>query len=65
VKTDVERGLIMVRGSVPGSKGGWVQLKDAVKRSLPKEAPKPGAFRLPSAGQNQAGAATEAAANTE
>jgi large subunit ribosomal protein L3 len=46
VKTDLTRGLIMVRGSVPGAKGGWVQLKDAVKRKLPKEAPVPGAFKL-------------------
>jgi len=45
VKTDVERGLIMIRGAVPGAKGGWVLLSDAVKRALPDEAPKPGAFR--------------------
>jgi len=45
VKTDPERGLIMIRGAVPGSKGGWVLLRDAVKRALPSEAPKPGAFR--------------------
>jgi large subunit ribosomal protein L3 len=31
-KVDVERGLIMVRGAVPGSKGGWVMIRDAVKR---------------------------------
>ncbi len=45
VKTDPERGLIMIRGAVPGAKGGWVLLRDAVKRSLPETAPKPGAFR--------------------
>jgi large subunit ribosomal protein L3 len=45
VKTDVERGLVLVRGAVPGSKGGWVYVRDAVKRPLPKDAPKPGAFR--------------------
>jgi large subunit ribosomal protein L3 len=45
VKTDVGRGLIMVEGSVPGAKGGWIYVRDAVKRALPKEAPKPGAFR--------------------
>ena len=45
VRTDVERGLILVRGAVPGSKGGWVLVRDAVKRPLPAEAPKPGAFR--------------------
>ncbi|GAB4233961.1 MAG: 50S ribosomal protein L3 [Methyloligellaceae bacterium] len=45
VKTDPERGLIMVRGAVPGAKGGWVLLRDAVKKALPEEAPLPGAFR--------------------
>jgi large subunit ribosomal protein L3 len=32
VKTDVERGLIMVEGSVPGAKGGWIMVRDAVKK---------------------------------
>ncbi len=45
VKTDKDRGLIMVKGSVPGSKGGWVFLRDAVKRKLPDGVPMPGAFR--------------------
>jgi large subunit ribosomal protein L3 len=45
VKTDPERGLIMIRGAVPGAKGGWVLLRDAVKRALPDDAPKPAAFR--------------------
>jgi len=45
VGTDVERGLVLVRGAVPGAKGGWVLMRDAVKRALPKEAPRPGAFR--------------------
>jgi large subunit ribosomal protein L3 len=45
VKTDPERGLIMIRGAVPGAKGGWVTIHDAVKRRLPESAPKPGAFR--------------------
>jgi large subunit ribosomal protein L3 len=48
VQTDVERGLILVEGAVPGVKGGWIFVRDAVKRALPKDAPKPGAFRLPS-----------------
>jgi large subunit ribosomal protein L3 len=38
---DNDRGLIMVRGGVPGPKGGWVRISDAVKRALPKEAPYP------------------------
>jgi large subunit ribosomal protein L3 len=45
VKTDRDRGLIMVRGSVPGFKGAWVSVRDAVKRRLPDNAPKPGAIR--------------------
>jgi len=45
VKTDVERGLLMVRGAVPGSKGGWVIVRDAVKKSPHKDAPVPGAFK--------------------
>jgi large subunit ribosomal protein L3 len=49
VKTDVARGLLMVRGAVPGTKGGYVMVRDAVKKALPKEAPKPGAFK-PAAG---------------
>jgi large subunit ribosomal protein L3 len=32
IKTDLDRGLIMVKGAVPGSKGGWVTVKDAVKK---------------------------------
>ncbi len=35
VKTDADRGLIMVKGAVPGSKGGWVTIKDAVKKAAP------------------------------
>jgi large subunit ribosomal protein L3 len=46
VQTDVERGLILVEGAVPGAKGGWITVRDAVKKSLPKDAPKPGKFRL-------------------
>lgn len=45
VRTDVERGLIMVEGSVPGSKGGWILVRDAVKRAAPANLPLPGAFR--------------------
>ncbi|MDJ0929978.1 50S ribosomal protein L3 [Breoghania sp.] len=45
VRTDVERGLIMVQGAVPGSKGGWILVKDAIKRVLPDGVPTPGAFK--------------------
>ncbi len=49
VQTDVERGLILVEGSVPGVQGGWITVRDAVKRP-PQDAPKPGKFRLADGG---------------
>ncbi len=55
VRTDVERGLILVEGAVPGAKGGWILVRDAVKKQLPEAAPKPGAFRLPEAAAAAAG----------
>jgi large subunit ribosomal protein L3 len=45
VATDVDRGLIMVKGAVPGSDGGYVMVTDAVKRKRPKDAPFPAAVR--------------------
>ena len=39
------RGLLLVEGAVPGHAGGWIFVRDAVKRALPKEAPQPGKFR--------------------
>jgi len=47
VQTDVERGLILVEGAVPGHKGGWITLRDAVKKKLPDGIARPGKFRLP------------------
>src|SRR6266850_1936181 len=43
---DVERGLILIEGAVPGAKGGWITLRDAVKKKMPKDLPTPGKFRL-------------------
>ncbi|WP_109467568.1 50S ribosomal protein L3 [Albibacillus kandeliae] len=60
VKTDAERGLIMVKGAVPGSKGGWVTVKDAVKKPFPENAILPAALK--SAAEAAAKAAEEAAA---
>jgi large subunit ribosomal protein L3 len=45
VKTDSERGLIMIKGAVPGSKGGWVTVKDAVKKPVPSDIPFPAALK--------------------
>ena len=61
VRTDPERGLILVEGAVPGVAGGWIQIRDAVKRKLPADVPLPGKFR-----ENGASApAPEAAAAEE
>ena len=61
VQTDVERGLVLVEGAVPGAKGGWIMMRDAVKKALPKDAPKPGKFRAP-AEEKPAAASAEAPA---
>ena len=45
VRTDVERGLLFVKGSVPGHKGGWLLVKDAVKVPRPEGAPYPAGIR--------------------
>ena len=49
VRTDADRGLIMVKGAVPGSKGGWVTIKDAVKKAAPDNLVLPAALRSRSA----------------
>jgi large subunit ribosomal protein L3 len=59
VQLDVERGLILVEGAVPGSKGGWIAVRDAVKKALPADAPKPGKFRLADGGEQAAPAAEQ------
>ena len=41
VDADVEAGLLLIKGSIPGPKSGWVMIKDAVKKALPKDAPIP------------------------
>ena len=45
VKTDTDRGVIMVKGAVPGSKGGWVTIKDAVKKPTPEGVVYPAGLR--------------------
>ncbi|NUB44533.1 50S ribosomal protein L3 [Fertoebacter nigrum] len=59
VKTDSDRGLIMIKGAVPGSAGGWVTIKDAVKKPVPDTVIRPAALR---SAANAAKAAAEAAA---
>ena len=64
VQLDADRGLILVKGSVPGAKGGWVLISDAVKAKLPENLPFPGAVRTPAAAA-EAEAAAEAPAEAE
>ncbi len=45
VATDAERGLILVKGGVPGAKGGFVLIRDAVKKKAPEGLPLPAAIR--------------------
>jgi len=44
-KVDAERGLILVKGAVPGAEGSYVKVRDAVKKAAPEGLPTPGAFR--------------------
>jgi large subunit ribosomal protein L3 len=59
VAADAERGVLMIRGAVPGSEGGWVLVKDAVKRKAPDGLPFPAALR---GGETAAEAPAEEAA---
>jgi large subunit ribosomal protein L3 len=59
VRTDEARGLIMIRGAVPGSKGSWIYVRDAVKSPLPENAPRPAAIRAREAAQSPAAGGNE------
>lgn len=48
VSTDEDRGLILVKGAVPGSKGSWIVVRDAVKAGTPESAPRPAGLRAAS-----------------
>ena len=54
VKTDLDSGLIMIKGAVPGSKGGWVTVKDAVKKPLHDGVPFPAAIKVAEAAADSA-----------
>jgi large subunit ribosomal protein L3 len=63
VRTDVERGLIFVKGSVPGHKGGWLLVKDAVKIARPEAAPYPAGIRQTASNDGAADTPVEAGAD--
>jgi len=65
VRTDADRGLIMVRGAVPGSKGGWVTIKDAVKKPVPENIILPAALKSAAEEAEKAAAAAAAQAEAE
>ena len=62
-RIDTERGLILVKGSVPGTEGSYVKIRDAVKSAAPADLPMPGAFKK--AGQASVAAAEEASVAAE
>jgi large subunit ribosomal protein L3 len=65
VQLDVERGLILVEGAVPGAKGGWITIRDAVKKKPHKDVPKPGKFRVNETAPAASAPAAEAPAQQE
>ncbi len=65
VRTDADRGLIMVKGAVPGSKGGWVTIKDAVKKPVPENVILPAALKSQAAEAEKLAAEAAAAAEAE
>jgi large subunit ribosomal protein L3 len=44
-RVDVARGLILIKGAVPGTEGTFVKIRDAIKSAPPAEAPRPGAIK--------------------
>ena len=42
---DEERGLILIRGSVPGAKGSFVRVTDAIKKVRPDDVPYPAGLK--------------------
>lgn len=62
VSTDAERGLILVRGAVPGSDGGWVLVRDAAKVKRPDGVPFPAAIKAAAQGAPSAEAPADAPA---
>jgi large subunit ribosomal protein L3 len=63
VSTDADRGLILIRGAVPGTKGAWILVRDAAKSALPENAPKPAAIRKAVDGAKNEGSTADAQVN--
>jgi large subunit ribosomal protein L3 len=59
VRTDADRGLILIKGAVPGSKGAWIYVRDAIKKARPDNVPMPAGLKA----DLKTGAAAPAAEN--
>lgn len=65
ISTDVERGLVLVKGAIPGAKNGWVLLKDAVKKTSPDGLPMPASLKPADAPVEEEAAPVEAPVEAE
>jgi large subunit ribosomal protein L3 len=63
-RVDVERGLILIKGAVPGAEGGFVKIRDAIKKSPPQGVPTPGAIKQAASAAAPASEAPAAEAET-
>ena len=61
VRTDAERGLVLIKGAVPGSKGAWITVKDAMKKAAPEGVPFPAALKGAAPAQEAPAEASEGA----
>ncbi len=59
-RVDVERGLILIKGAVPGTEGGFVKIRDAIKKAPPEGLPTPGAIKQSASAQAPASEAPAA-----
>jgi len=64
-RVDIDQGLVLVRGAVPGSKGSWVEIRDAVKHAIPADAILPAATMADRKAAQKAAEEAEAAAAAE
>jgi large subunit ribosomal protein L3 len=61
-RVDVERGLILLKGAVPGTEGTFVKIRDAIKHAAPEGLPTPGAIKQAARAEAPADAAPAAEA---